>query len=60
MVFLGGRGREGVGDGEVGVVKGAVMRTGKGRLTLEARAEGSLAVPKCSVARFRSTSLTFW
>lgn len=32
---------------------------GEGR-TLEARAEGSLAVPNSSVALARSTSFTFW
>ena len=31
-----------------------------GLLTLEAKAEGSLKVPKSSVAFSRSTSLTFW
>ena len=31
----------------------------KGKDTLEARAEGSLAVPKSSEAFWRSTSLTF-
>ena len=30
------------------------------RRTLEARAEGSLAVPNNSVALARSTSFTFW
>lgn len=29
-------------------------------VTLEARADGSLAVPKSSVAFARSTSFTFW
>lgn len=47
-------GVEGVRGGEIGV------REGKGREdTLEARAEGSLAVPKSSEAFWRSTSLTF-
>ena len=31
-----------------------------GNNTLAARAEGSFKVPKSSVARTRSTSLTFW
>lgn len=36
-------------------------RRGKGGvITLEARADGALVVPKSSVAFARSTSFTFW
>ncbi len=46
------------GQGERGWGEG--RGEGGGGQTLEARAEGSLLVPKSSVAFFRSASLTFW
>ena len=37
-----------------------VLWEGVGRQTLDAKAEGSLAVPNSDVAFARSTSFTFW
>lgn len=56
---MGGRDVEGFG-GEAVMGKRKGKDRGEGVRTLEARAEGSLMLPKSSVALARSASLTFW